>query len=274
VLEQAPGEGKQRSLQRCLDQASGEVIFLTDADCLLDDDSFERTLEPLLCAGEQVATGASRPLAQQLLHPFVVHQWCTDLYVQAHQAEWSNGLLGRNCALRRDVLEGMGGFVAEVRTGTDYYLAKLLLQAGRRIRYVRDSVMATRYPETVRTYWRKQSRWVRNLMVHGPTFGVLAEVRQAQRTGMVGLAMLGLPLAAALAAALGVRSAAGWLLAVWSIALWHIFLARLRYLGFARLYRKVQIVWSQFVLIPVYMFVDFVAWVGVPVDRIARPQQW
>jgi glycosyltransferase involved in cell wall biosynthesis len=274
VLEQVAGEGKQRSLQRCLAQASGEIIFLTDADCLLDDDSFERTLQPLLCGGEQVATGASRPLARQLHHPFVIHQWCTDLYVQARQPQWSTGLLGRNCALRRDVLEGVGGFAAEVRTGTDYYLAKLVLQAGRRIRYVRDSAVATRYPETFASYWRRQSRWVRNLLLHGPAFGDQQLIRAAQSTTAIGLALLVLPLGGALAGALGARSAAGWLLAVWSVALWHTFLARLRYIGFARLYRGLPVSWPVYALLPLHMFVDFVAWVAPLADRIWRPQQW
>ncbi|NJK33015.1 MAG: glycosyltransferase [Deltaproteobacteria bacterium] len=35
ILEQMPGEGKQRALRRCYAAASGELIYLTDADCLL-----------------------------------------------------------------------------------------------------------------------------------------------------------------------------------------------------------------------------------------------
>jgi len=44
VLRQAPGEGKQRALARAFDETRGEVIFFTDADCLLADETFERTI--------------------------------------------------------------------------------------------------------------------------------------------------------------------------------------------------------------------------------------
>src|SRR5579859_460989 len=34
ILEQQAGEGKQQALARCAALASGEIIYLTDADCL------------------------------------------------------------------------------------------------------------------------------------------------------------------------------------------------------------------------------------------------
>ena len=61
VFEQKPGEGKQRALQRCFEQSHGVVIFLTDADCLLEDRVFERTLYPLVVEGKDAATGTWRP---------------------------------------------------------------------------------------------------------------------------------------------------------------------------------------------------------------------
>lgn len=266
VVEQQPGEGKQRALQRCLEKAGGEVIFLTDADCLLDDDSFERTLAPLVAGDEEAASGASCPLMSQLPHPFVVYQWRTDLYVQARQAEFSNAVLGRNCALRRGVLEGVGGFSAPVRTGTDYYLGKQLLRGGHRIRYVRDSAVHTRYPETVRSYWRRQSRWVRNLMVHGPTCGAFDEVRAAFGTALVGTAMLVLPILGLVAGPI--------MLVVWGVLLAQAFVAKLRYAQFARLYQSISIPGQQYGLIPLYLFVDFVAWTLPLVDLVVRRHQW
>ena len=66
VLEQRPGEGKQAALRRGLQHASGDVIFLTDADCLLDDDSFERTVAPIVAGEAEATSGGSRPLTAQL----------------------------------------------------------------------------------------------------------------------------------------------------------------------------------------------------------------
>ena len=74
VLRQEPGEGKQRALARAFAETRGEIIFLTDADCLLTDEAFERTLRPVAIGEEQAATGGLRPLDGQLGDSFVFAQ--------------------------------------------------------------------------------------------------------------------------------------------------------------------------------------------------------
>jgi len=266
VLEQQPGEGKQRALRRCFERSQGEIVFLTDADCLLDDDSFGRTMAPLLDEGELVVTGASRPAGQQMAEPFVVYQWCTDLYTQARDARYTAGILGRNCALRREALDRIGGFDPEVRTGTDYHMAKRLLACGYRIRHVPDSRVETRYPATVRSYWRRQSRWVRNLLVHGPAFGAYDEVRMALQTGLVGSIMLLLPLIALLTGPV--------VLVFWLLLLAQSFLAKVRYARFAILGHRVPVSLRQILLTPAFIFVDFVAWSRPLLDLVLNRERW
>jgi len=266
VLRQQPGEGKQAALRRCLRRAAGEIIYLTDADSLLDDESFAGVLAPLLLEGEDAATGSSRPLDGQLANPFVIYQWCADLFVEARRPQYVAGLLGRNAALRRAALDAAGGFDAPVATGTDYVMAKRLLRQGYRIRYAPHSAVRTTYPDTARSYWRRQSRWVRNLMVHGPSFGAWDEVRQAYRTALVGLAMLLLPW---LSLALGPL-----LLALWGVLFGAGFLAKLRYARFARLYRGAPISWRQLLGTPLFMLVDFVAWSLPLLDLVVRRRVW
>ena len=265
VLQQHRGEGKQRALQRCLERSHGEIVFLTDADCLIDDHAFQRTLAPL-SEGEHVATGTSRPLQHQLDDPLVMHQWYTDLFVDARRPEYVSGLLGRNAALKREALQEIGGFGAEVNTGTDYHMAKLLLQHGYRIRYVRDSAVHTRYPETVRSYWRCQARWIRNLILHGPAFGEYDAVAEALRTVLTGWIMLLLPAVSLLGGPI--------VLAAWGVLLSHAVLAKLRHARFARCYQGIEIPAKQLLLAPVHVFVDFIAW-GLPlVDLLTWRRHW
>jgi cellulose synthase/poly-beta-1,6-N-acetylglucosamine synthase-like glycosyltransferase len=266
VLEQQSGEGKQAALHRCLAEAGGELVFLTDADCLLNDEAFTRTLAPLVLEGEVVATGGSRPLVGQLAEPFTVYQWCTDTYVAAQYGDYVPGILGRNCAVTRQALEQIDGFKANVRTGTDYHMAKSLLKQGYRIRYVGDSYVESRYPATVSSYWRRQSRWVRNLMIHAPAFGAQDEVAMALRTSLVGLAMLLLPIAALLVGP-GV-------LAAWGVLFFQGFLAKMRYAGFARLLRRAPVTVRQLVWTPAYMLADFVAWGRPLVDIVLDRERW
>jgi hypothetical protein len=266
VLEQHAGEGKQAALRRCLAEAGGEIIFLTDADCLLNDEAFTRTLAPLVLGREAVATGTSRPLAEQLAEPFVIYQWCTDTYVAARYGDYVPGILGRNCAVTRQALERGDGFEARVRTGTDYHLAKSLLRQGYRIRYVAESVIESRYPATLISYWRRQSRWVRNLIIHGPTSGARDEVAKALRTSLVGMVMLLLPMAALLIGPI--------ILAAWVVLLFQAFLARMRYAGFARLSQRAPVTLRQLARTPAYMFADFVAWSRPLVDLILDRERW
>ncbi|MBN1954931.1 MAG: glycosyltransferase [Anaerolineae bacterium] len=266
VLEQQAGEGKQAALRRCLERARGEVVFLTDADCLLDDESFERTLAPVLLEGAEVTTGSYQPLDAQIDNPFVVHQWCADLAAAARMEDPVRSIVGRNCALRRQVLDAVGGFEPPLRTGTDYYMGKMLAASGYRIRYRRDSEVRTRYPTRLRSYWRKQSRWVRNLVLHGPAFAAYEEVWMALRTSLVGLTMLLLPLVALAAGPL--------VLVAWGLLFGHSFLSKLRYAGLARLYRGARVSARQLLLTPAYMIADFVAWALPLFDLAARRDRW
>jgi len=266
VLEQQAGEGKQVALRRCLAEAGGELIFLTDADCLLNDEAFTRTLAPLVLEREAAATGRSRPLAEQLAEPFTVYQWCTDIYVAAQYGHYVPGILGRNCAVTRQALEQIDGFKANVRTGTDYHMAKSLLKQGYRIRYVGDSTIESRYPATVRSYWRRQSRWVRNLMIRGPAFGAHDEVVMALRTSLVGLTMLLSPMAALLAGPV--------VLASWGVLFFQAFLAKMRYAGFARLLLRAPVTVRQLVWTPAYLLADFIAWSRPLVDLVLDRERW
>lgn len=266
VLRQQSGEGKQRALARSFGQTQGEVIFLTDADCLLADQPFERTLWPVVGGGEQAATGSYRPLDEQLDIPFAFAQVASHLYSAMRGSNYAAGLSGANCALRRTILEVTTALDAPAQTGTDYVLAKTLDAAGVRIRQAPESRMATDYPTTARAYLRQQRRWLRNVFLHGWRFGAADEVRNAARTSSVGVTMLSLPLAGLLLA--------HWLLAVWGVLAGQALAARLRYLGFAGrvLDRRVQpadAVWQGPLLL-----LDFVAWTQPLADYVRPRERW
>lgn len=177
VLRQDRDEGKQRALRRCLGQAGGEIIYLTDADCVLSDESFERALEPVIRGEAEVATGTSEPLAQQQGRALVQYQWFIDREWSARRPETADGVLGRNCVLTRRAVEAVGAFSAPAPTGTDYLLSRQLRAAGFAIRAVAASRVATMYPETAADYLRMWRRWNKNLLVHGLRFGAWGDVR-------------------------------------------------------------------------------------------------
>jgi len=195
VLEQLPGEGKQRALRKAFPYASGEIIFLTDADCLLNSESFERLLYPLIIRDATVATGVSRPYANKQKNPFILHQWSPQRYNEIFlTSQYSKGLLGRNCALNRDAIEKAWESRQKVTTGTDYYLALRVLESGRKIRYIPESFVETRFPTSSNQYIRQQTRWLRNLLMWGSGFGDWYHVSHAIKTSMIGITLLLMPL--------------------------------------------------------------------------------
>lgn len=259
VLEQRPGEGKQSALQRCFEASTGDILFLTDADCLLDDVSFTATLAPLINEGEAAATGGSRPLDAQLGDPFVLQQWYADVYVRSHWGDYTNGVLGRNAALTRPALAAVGAFSAPVRTGTDFHMAKELLRRGERIRVARSAVR-THYADTVGEYRRQQARWLRNVVMHGMTYRAYPEVLASFAPSMLGLAMLALPM---LALVLGPVAPA-----IWAVLLLQAVLSRMRYVRFGQAITGQS--FPAYERILVYVVIDWAVWASVLPEYLLR----
>jgi cellulose synthase/poly-beta-1,6-N-acetylglucosamine synthase-like glycosyltransferase len=194
VLEQRPGEGKQVALRRCFERSSGEIIFLTDADCILEDECFEATLGPVIEGQEEVCTGSWRPADSQLRNPFVQFQWAHHFNRELALPAYVDSLDGRNAAIRRNALQRVGAFLTFAPTGTDFLLSTQLLRAGYRIRFVSRSRVCTWYPETVPAYWKQASRWFRNRLTLGFRYHQWSGVISHLRAGIAAIFMLVGPL--------------------------------------------------------------------------------
>lgn len=170
VLHQQPGEGKQRALQRCLEAADGEIIVLTDADCLYSDLAFTRLIQPMLDGQSDVVTGFRVPLREQRSNAIARLQWMTEL-ADGGVRHHVNGLWGGNCGIRREAILRAGAFLEPAATGTDYVQARTLINAGYRIHWIPDSRVETRYPGDIASYLRVWRRWIKNVLIHGPRLG-------------------------------------------------------------------------------------------------------
>lgn len=204
VLRQEAGEDKQRALRRCLERATGNLIYLADADTIFDQQTVRAVLRPLLSGEAEAATGSVRPLPGREEDPFVGYQYAVQAYGALMTGHFSAGLHGANCAVTRRALLDAGGFDGDAPTGTDYYLAQRLARRGVRVRMVREAAPSD-FPASARAYRRQQSRWLRNLFLHGVAFGNRRDVVHVVITDLVGMLGLGLPVAAVVAGAQGAR---------------------------------------------------------------------
>jgi len=263
VLQQHLGEGKQAALRRCLDCTTGEIVFLTDADCLLHDESFERTIAPIVSDGELATTGRSCPLrGAGEASPLVALQYYRETYAALRTAPYSPGLLGRNCAIRRDILMETGGLCADASTGTDYRLARTLILAGYRIRPVPRSLVATRYPGDARAYARQQSRWLRNLFLHGVATKDWVQVRAAVATTLAGWALLFGPMLALVCGRAG--------FSIWISLTILALCARARQVVVALHALDDRYAMTTVMWIPTWLMLDALVWASQPIQLISR----
>lgn len=223
ILEQLPGEGKQRALEKALPVALGDLIYLTDADCILNDDVFERTVWPIVAGDGVAVTGTSRPIYESTNDPFVHYQWTPQRYRElTDTSSESQGLLGRNCAVTRSVLTEAWSANYTIPTGTDYYLALRIRQLGHAIQRVQASNIESQYPTTVAAYIRQRSRWLRNLFILGYRFRDNSQVYHAMQAMLTGVAFLLMPLLPIFVGYLGL-----W---IWAVAWLFVGLTRFRYI--------------------------------------------
>ena len=268
VIEQQPGEGKQRALARCLRRASGEIVYLTDADCRYSDEALHRLLAPLLAEGEEAATGSSRPLDVQLDKVLPAYLWASTAVADARRPRYSGGLLGRNAAITRRGLERSGGLDFVARTGTDYQLARRLIGSGIAIRFVPDSIVQSAYPEGLAVYRQKQSRWLRNLLLHGRRYGATGDVWVTGKTVATGALMVLAPLGGLV---LGPLVFVAWLCLIsYAVA------AKARYVLFAARLHRWPVPARLFAALAPLTLIDFVIWTTPIFDILiaGRRERW
>ncbi|GAC1552262.1 MAG: hypothetical protein NVS2B7_28220 [Herpetosiphon sp.] len=266
VLKQHPGEGKQRALVRCLECASGEILYLTDADCVFDNEAFTRMLDLLSTKKEEVVTGSLRPHDHQLQQRLPFYLWASDVVAAQHRSTNSRGLLGMNTMLTRAALERGGGLNYLARTGTDYHLARRLINSGATIRYVPTSIVPTHYPVTLQEHSRRQSRWLRNLLIYGLQYKSWYDVIATIRTVGAGLLMTISPIVFAYFKPV--------LLLGWLIVFAHAVLSKLRYMAFtARLY-QCRIPGTMWISVVPLTIIDFIIWTLPLLDLVNAKRRY
>lgn len=260
VIQQHAGEGKQAALRRCLACSHGEIIYLTDADCLVPDHVFRAVLEPIVRGDTVATTGTSQPVPEQLIDPLVLFQWSIVRASERRRPPASTGLLGRNCAVRREAIHQTGSFNEDVPIGTDYHLAKLLVANGVEIRFVPEAVL-TYYPQRPGHYLSQQSRWIRNIFLHGRRFNDRREILACGRTIAVGAIFWCWPLTWPWTRTIGILA--------WLLAFGYLVSARIRYARQLAREQHLRLGPSYAIRLPVYTLLNVAAWARPLVDALS-----
>ena len=185
-----------------------------------------------------------------------------------HTPNYASGMLGRNCAVKRELLECSHALEVPAPSGTDYVLAKMINQTGARIRQVPDSRVVTDYPNSLREYTQQQRRWLNNVAHFGNRFGARTEILSIYYAYLTGIGMLFLPFIGLISLRLR--------LVVWSLIFWHACLSRMRYLRFSSNLLGISINFRSVLFQPILLLLDFTVWVRSLVDSLvpSKRQVW
>lgn len=262
VIEQLSGQGKQSALRACLQHATHDLLYFTDADCEFNADVIAGLLDHLSSGDRRACTGGCRPREWQMGNPFVQYQACQDL-ITYDRTNDPPGLLGRNFAITRKALDSVGGLREHTTTGTDYQLGLSLRKAGIPIAYARRSWVATDYPQTSAEYLRHARRWIKNPVIlepvaHLPGFTVSVCLAAGLILGPV----------------LTVMPAGAWTRA-WFVLLGIVFVRRLRMLARGRA-KGIPVGLRAVADMPWFAFLDQVAVLAAACDILtpSRRAKW
>jgi poly-beta-1,6-N-acetyl-D-glucosamine synthase len=262
LLRQQDGEGVQNALARCLQAATGDIAFFTDADCVLEDSSFERLIAPIVNEGEGVTTGPYRPLPEQMCDAFIVHRWAATTYRLLQAGAYVEGVSGANAAILIEPLRRSGALTDTVWHGWDLHVARQMKDAGYPARFVHSSELATAFEPRFTRFVRQRSRWLAGILAEAISGRDLYQVLVVGSFYAVGQCCVWLPVMS--------RWSGGLSAAVWLSGVFCAVLNRIRYLAFTSARTGQAIPLTTYVAAVWLVPRDLLALAYAPIDLLLR----
>lgn len=138
--------------------AKGEVIFFTDSDCIPDKEWISRVIRKFISNDIGAVAGSYEIANKKSLLAQCIHEEIIERHLRMSEQICAFG--SYNVAIRRKVLEEVGGFNEEYRyaSGEDNDLSYRILKAGYKIYFAKDALVAHYHPEKLYKYLKGQYR--------------------------------------------------------------------------------------------------------------------
>ena len=154
-----PNAGPASARNRGAGEASGELLFFTDADCRPEAAWIEKMVAGFssedigAVGGSYGIVNPASPLAR-IIHGEIIFRH------QKLMPEFSRSFGSYNVAFRRKIFESTGGFDVSYRnaSGEDNDLSYLILRQGQRIRFLKHAVVDHFHQEDIARYLKEQYR--------------------------------------------------------------------------------------------------------------------
>lgn len=181
TLIEAPGMNIPRGRIIAIEAAAGDVIAVSDADCVLTPGWLEAMMEQI-DAGADVAMGAYRPIARNLFEICSAATHVPDV-TELDPATFMPS--SRSVAFRRDAYDAAGGYPEWLDVGEDMLLDIALRANGADMRLAPTAITLWRVRPTLTGTWKQYSGYAR-----GDAQAGMWPKRHALRFGAYGAALL------------------------------------------------------------------------------------
>jgi glycosyltransferase involved in cell wall biosynthesis len=149
-----PGKGAAAARNRGIDEARGEIILFTDADCIPEERWAERLSAPLTQAAVQGTVG--RIISRQAHWvACMIQVELNERYLRMGQQEHIDFVSSGTCGFKRSLL-CQNRFDESFRWAEDLELSFRLANSGNRMVFVPDALVEHEHPESLLTYLRRK----------------------------------------------------------------------------------------------------------------------
>jgi cellulose synthase/poly-beta-1,6-N-acetylglucosamine synthase-like glycosyltransferase len=210
IMIQQEHAGAAAARNRGAQQAKGQILLFTDADCEPMPDWIEEMLVPFANPGVVGVKGVYRTRQRSLVARFTQAEY-EEKYSRLARADRIDFVDTYAAAYRRDVFWEHGGFDEQFLYDEDQEFSFRLARAGHKLVFAPEAVVFHQHPQTVLNYcWRKVrlGRWKVRVHVRHPAKAVRDSYTPWSQKAQI--VLLPLTILAVLAAALGLTT---WLIA-------------------------------------------------------------
>lgn len=157
---------KVSTLHHLMRQAKHDIIVITDGDVTVTPEYLRQVIPPLDDAHTGLVTcpyrgGTTAPFPA-LLESLLINTGFASMILVASQVEKTTYAFGATMAVKREVLEKIGGFAALADyLADDYYLGNLVARAGYEVRILPHVVETHPGVTGIRDLFHHQLRWAR-----------------------------------------------------------------------------------------------------------------
>lgn len=157
-------EGKTAALQAAFDIAKGEYIMMTDADCIVNPNWIREFVKGFQATNPGLIAGMTKIKSESFFGRVQSLEWIYMSKMAAAGVGWNTplGCYGNNLAIRKDILDILGGYKNMKFSVTEDLI--LMLEAhkiSKNTRYLTspDAIVHTQPVKTLKEYLKQHHRW-------------------------------------------------------------------------------------------------------------------